>query len=145
MYMQSLKRVILSYTQWNLIGIILLGQNNGVVIANTVFISFVTSLLVGHVGINTLTRYLNSFNSGHTFSRYDALTIHVVTHYLPLLLTGTYYTVSDAMYATCVFSIWLYVIDFQVQTIYIKSVSTSTYGTIIALSLILLVMFAHKK
>jgi hypothetical protein len=143
--MQALKRVILSYTQWNLIGLLLLGTKNGVVVANTIFISFVTSLLVVHVGINTLARYLNSFDSGHMFSRYDALIVHVGTHYVPLLITGTHYTVSDAMYATCVFSIWLYVIDFQVQTIYIKSVSTSTYCIIIALSLIFLVMFAHKN
>jgi hypothetical protein len=143
--MKALKRVILSYTQWNLIGIILLGTNNGVVIANTIFISLVTSLLVVHVGINTLARYLNSFDSGHMFSRYDTLIVHVGTHYLPLLLTGIHYTVSDAMYVTCVFVIWLYVIDFQVQTIYIKSVSTSTYLAIITLSLIFLVMFAHKN
>jgi hypothetical protein len=143
--MQALKRVILSYTQWNLIGLLLLGKTNGVVVANTIFISFVTSLLVVHVGINTLTRYLNSFNSGHTFSRYDTLAIHVVTHYVPLVITGTHYTVSDTMYATCVFIIWLYVIDFQVQTIYIQSVSSNTYGTIVTLSFILLLIFAHKN
>jgi hypothetical protein len=143
--MKALERVILSYTQWNLIGLLLLGTKNGVVVANTLFISFVTSLLVGHVGINTLARYLNSFNSGHMFSRYDALAIHVGTHYLPLLITGTYYTLSDAMYVMFIFSIWLYVIDFQVQTIYIQSVSSNTYGTIVTLSFILLVAFAHKN
>lgn len=141
--MNSFTRIVSSYTTWNLLALLFLG-NKFFLTANTVFIAVVTSLFVAMVGLPSVTAYFNSFGFGITFSHFDALLIHIVAHYAPLLYTGTLYDRKQVFHSLVMFGGWLLIIRGNLQSIYVKNISLRAYFMMIGVSFGIVFLLSTK-
>ena len=139
------KRLLWSYTTWNLVAMFILSPQNRIVAANTIFVAIVTTLTFIHNDVSSISQYLTSFGFGN-FTNAKTLAIHTITHYAPLLLTMGDYTITDSLCAIGFFGVWLTCAGSDLKHIYIANMSNDKYVSIItgAIKLLLLLTILHQ-
>ena len=147
----TLSRLLRSYTCYNILlyGLLyILSQYisplkthlRPVVIANSLLIATVVTLILSVVPLSKLIEYIQILWKDIT--PIQAISLHFITHYLPLVVFGIGTNVTSTVIALFMFSVWYATYRDELSFIYLDGISLEDYDRIVITSMILVLVYS---